>query len=181
MVTAGPGDQERGAGASGPCRGLGQRPKTCAAAQPCKRCERPKAARNAAHSTCIVFPIRPHHSFRCPRKYRRSARCHAQPLYLLTPAGRFALRATAHRADASLRCAHGFAALANIGVLCAAAHSPCICSHLRVALRFAQQPAGLTLPFGALRVALPPLAATAHRAGASLRATGLTLPSAPPG
>ena len=28
----------------------------------------------------------------------------AQPLYLLTPAGRFALRATAHRADASLRC-----------------------------------------------------------------------------
>ncbi len=105
----------------------------------------------------------------------------AQPLYLLTPAGRFALRATAHRADASLRRAHGFAALANIGVLCAAAHSPCICSHLRVALRFAQQPAGLTLPFGALRVALPPLAATAHRAGASLRATGLTLPSAPPG
>ena len=31
----------------------------------------------------------------------------AQPLYLLTPAGRFALRATAHRADASLRCASG--------------------------------------------------------------------------
>ena len=28
----------------------------------------------------------------------------AQPLYLLTPPGRFALRATAHRADASLRC-----------------------------------------------------------------------------
>ncbi len=34
----------------------------------------------------------------------------AQPLYLLTPAGRFALRATAHRADAPLRRAHGFAA-----------------------------------------------------------------------
>ena len=33
-------------------------PKTCAAAQPRKRCERPKAARNAAHSTRIVFPIR---------------------------------------------------------------------------------------------------------------------------
>ena len=31
----------------------------------------------------------------------------AQPLYLLTPAGRFALRATAHRADASLRRAAG--------------------------------------------------------------------------
>ena len=65
---------------------------------------------------------------------------------------------------------------------------------LRVVLRFAQQPTGLTLPFGALmvslpsqisafcaltarspcicsrlRVALPPLAATAHRADASLR------------
>ena len=58
----------------------------------------------------------------------------AQPLYLLTPAGRFALRATAHRADAPLRRAHGFAALANIGVLCAAARSPCICSRLQVAL-----------------------------------------------
>ena len=68
------GDQERGAGASGPCRGLGQRPKTCAAAQPRKRCERPKAARNAARSSRIVFPIRPHRSFRCPRKYRRSVR-----------------------------------------------------------------------------------------------------------
>ena len=31
----------------------------------------------------------------------------AQPLYLLTPPGRFALRATAHRADASLRRAAG--------------------------------------------------------------------------
>ena len=65
--------------------------------------------------------------------------------------------------------AHGFAALANIGVLCAAAHSPCICSHLRVALRFAQQPTGLTLPFGALRVALR----------FAQQPTGLTLPCAP--
>ena len=51
----------------------------------------------------------------------------AQPLYLLTPAGRFALRATAHRADASLRCASG---------------------------RFwpsAQQPTGLALPFAPCR------------------------------
>ena len=38
-----------------------------------------------------------------PRKYRRSVRYRAQPLYLLTPAGHFALRATAHWADASLR------------------------------------------------------------------------------
>ena len=123
----------------------------------------------------------------------------------------------------------------QISAFCAlAARSPCICSRLRVALRCAQQPTGLTLPFAPpgwrfrfcplnrrggrwprpplvsrstfgslcrlwrqvsrllnhsrvpdgrahgfaapLRVALPPLAATAHRAGASLRATGLTLP-----
>ena len=131
----------------------------------------------------------------------------AQPLYLLTPAGRFALRATAHRADASLRCAHGFAAPlrvalglwpkcpqgtrfpsrlagvwgrlpvaqssrrapaaptarfapSQISAFCAlSARSPCICSRLRVAL--------------------PPLAATAHRAGASLRATGPALPVLP--
>ena len=43
----------------------------------------------------------------------------------------------------------------QISAFCAlAARSPCICSHLRVALRFAQQPTGLTLPSGALRVAL---------------------------
>ena len=43
----------------------------------------------------------------------------------------------------------------QISAFCAlAARSPCICSHLRVALRFAQQPTGLSLPFGALRVAL---------------------------
>ena len=43
----------------------------------------------------------------------------------------------------------------QISAFCAlAARSPCICSHLRVALRYAQQPTGLTLPFGALRVAL---------------------------
>ena len=134
------GDQERGAGASGPCRGLGQRPKTCAAAQPRKRCERPKAARNAARSTRIVFSIRPHHSLRCPRKYRRSVRCRAQPLYLLTPSGRFALRATARRADASLTaCRFRFCPLnrrggrwprpplvsrSTFGSLCAARNSP---------------------------------------------------------
>ena len=43
----------------------------------------------------------------------------------------------------------------QISAFCArAARSPCICSHLRVALRVAQQPTGLTLPSGALRVAL---------------------------
>ncbi len=37
----------------------------------------------------------------------------------------------------------------QISAFCAlAARSPCICSRLRVALRFAQQPTGLTLPFG---------------------------------
>ena len=39
----------------------------------------------------------------------------------------------------------------SIPAFCApAARSSCICSRLRVALRFAQAPAGLTLPFGAL-------------------------------
>jgi len=48
----------------------------------------------------------------------------------------------------------------QISAFCAlAARSPCICSRLRVAL--------------------PPLAATAHRAGASLRATGHALPVLP--
>ena len=72
----------------------------------------------------------------------------AQPLYLLTPAGRFALRATAHRADASLRRAHGFAALANIGVLRAGR----------------AQPLYLLTPAGRFA-----LRTTAHRADASLR------------
>ena len=59
----------------------------------------------------------------------------------------------------------------QISAFCAlAARSPCICSHLRVALGCAQQPTGLTLPSGALRVALPPPVASAHRARASLRA-----------
>ena len=61
--------------------------------------------------------------------------------------------------------------LSQISAFCAlVARSPCICSHLRVALRCAQQPTGLTLPSGALRVALPPPVASAHRAHASLRA-----------
>ena len=38
----------------------------------------------------------------------------AQPLYLLTPAGRFALRATAHWADASLRALPGFGAAPQV-------------------------------------------------------------------
>ena len=73
---------------------------------------------------------------------------HAQPLYLLTPAGRFALRATAHRADAPLRRAHGFAALANIGVLCAGRAQPLYL--LTPSGRFgpsAQVPTGHALPF----------------------------------
>ena len=62
----------------------------------------------------------------------------------------------------------------QISAFCAlAARSPCICSRLRVALRCAQQPTGLTLPSGALRVALPPPVASAHRAHAFLRAFGV--------
>ena len=97
---------------------------------------------------------------------------HAQPLYLLTPAGRFALRATAHRADAPLRRAHGFAALANIGVLCAGRAQPLYL--LTPSGRFgplAQVPTGHTLPFGAPPGRFGPLAQ---------QPTGLTLPSGAP-
>ncbi len=97
---------------------------------------------------------------------------HAQPLYLLTPAGRFALRATAHRADAPLRRAHGFAALANIGVLCAGRAQPLYL--LTPPGRFgplAQVPTGHTLPFGAPPGRFGPLAQ---------QPTGLTLPSGAP-
>ena len=88
----------------------------------------------------------------------------AQPLYLLTPLGRFGPSAQVSRLLNHSRFpngrAHGFAA------------------PLRVALRFAQVPTGHTLPFAPqgtrflpahLRVALPPSAASAHRAHASLR------------
>ena len=86
---------------------------------------------------------RAHRSFRSLANIGVLRAGRAQPLYLLTPAGRFALRATAHRADASLRCASG---------------------------RFgpsAQQPTGLTLPCApcgrSQRLGRPPFAAkTAH-------------------
>ena len=98
----------------------------------------------------------------------------AQPLYLLTPAGRFALRATAHRADASLRRASG-------------RFGPSV-----------QQPTGLTLPLRACRgLGRTPgrsiVAEGAGRAHRSFRSpplgrfgpsaqqpTGLTLPSGAP-
>ena len=65
----------------------------------------------AAHSPCIcsfanigvLRADRAQPLYLLVRKYRRSVRYRAQPLYLLTPAGHFALRATAHWADASLR------------------------------------------------------------------------------
>ena len=41
-------DKVRGAGASGPCRGLGQSPKALCRSISCERCERLKGARNAA-------------------------------------------------------------------------------------------------------------------------------------
>ena len=66
--------------------------------------------------------------------------------------------------------------LSQISAFCAlAARSPCICSRLRVALRCAQQPTGLTLPSGVLMVSLPRFGSlwafgpSAHRAHASLR------------
>ena len=50
---------------------------------------------------------RAHRSFRSLANIGVLRAGRAQPLYLLTPPGRFALRATAHRADASLRRAAG--------------------------------------------------------------------------
>ena len=88
----------------------------------------------------------------------------AQPLYLLTPPGRFGPSAQVSRLLNHSRFpngrAHGFAA------------------PLRVALRFAQVPTGHTLPFAPqgtrflpahLRVALVPSGPSAHRAHTSLR------------
>ena len=107
---------------------------------------------------------RTHRSFRSLANIGVPRAGRAQPLYLLTPLGRFGPSAQVSRLLNHSRFpngrAHGFAA------------------PLRVALRFAQVPTGHTLPFAPqgtrflpahLRVALPPLAATAHRAGASLR------------
>lgn len=54
--------------------------------------------------------------------------------------------------------AHVFAVLANIGVLLAGrAQNADICSHLRVALLFAQQPTGLKLPFTPKGTRFPPV------------------------
>ena len=102
---------------------------------------------------------------------------HAQPLYLLTPPGRFGPSAQVSRLLNHSRFpngrAHGFAA------------------PLRVALRFAQVPTGHTLPFAPqgtrflpahLRVALVPSGPSAHRAHTSLRrrAGGEFAPGAQP-
>ena len=114
-----------------------------------------------------------HSRFPAFRKYRRSVRYRAQPLYLLTPAGRFALRATAHRADASLRRAHDFAALANIGVLRVGRAQPL----------YLLTPPGRFGPFGAK---CPPGTRFFRRTCGSLcrlwrqQSTGLTLPSGAP-
>ena len=62
-----------------------------------------------------------------------------------------ALSGRSNVAEGANRARRSFHSLANIGVLRAAARSPCICSRLQVAL--------------------PPSVATAHRAGASFRRT----------
>ena len=48
-------DKVRSAGASGPCRGLGQSPKALCRSIFRERCERPKDARNAALSKTMGF------------------------------------------------------------------------------------------------------------------------------
>ena len=84
--------------------------------------------------------------------------------------------------------AHGFAALANIGVLRAGRAQPLYLltppgrfgpsAQVSRLLNHSHFPDGRAHGFAApQRVALPPSVATAHRAGAFLRATGHTLPS----
>ncbi len=112
-----------------------------------------------------------HSRFPTFRKYRRSVRCRAQPLYLLTPSGRFALCATAHRADASLRCASSrFGPLAQVPTGHTLPFAPC--------RGLGQTPGRSIVAEGAGRAhrsfRSPPsgrfaLRATAHRADASLR------------
>ena len=134
--------------------------------------------------------------------------------FRLTPSGRFATFGGKCPGCSIIRASLTVALMVSlpsqISAFCAlAARSPCICSRLRVALRYAQQPTGLTLPSGApsgrfatfggkcpgcsiirasltvaLMVSLPRFGSlwafgpSAHRAHASLRATGHTLPSA---
>ena len=80
----------------------------------------------------------------------RRERAHAAGLP--TGRGRMARRYAPPPAASRVSCipvAQSFAlpCLSQISAFCAlAARSPCICSHLRVALRCAQQPTGLTLP-----------------------------------
>ncbi len=126
---------------------------------------------------------------------------HAQPLYLLTPAGRFALRATAHRADAPLRRAHGFAAPLRVALGLRPKCPPgsrFLSAHLQVALGLRPKcPQGTRFParlpgFGAVpgRSIVAEGAGRAHRSFRSpppgrfgplaQQPTGLTLPSGAP-
>ena len=96
----------------------------------------------------------------------------AQPLYLLTPPGRFALRATAHRADASLRRAAGrFGPSAQVPTGHTLPFAPAgVWGRLPVAQssRWAlAAPAARFAP--RLQVALAPSGPSAHRAHASFR------------
>ena len=59
--------------------------------------------RRSATSIFAASADRAHRSFRSLANIGVLRADRAQPLYLLTPAGRFALRASAHRAHASLR------------------------------------------------------------------------------
>ena len=129
--------------------------------------------------------------------------------FRLTPSGRFATFGGKCPGCSIIRASLTVALMVSlpsqISAFCAlAARSPCICSRLRVALRYAQQPTGLTLPSGApsgrfatfggkcpgcsiIRASLTvALMVSLPRFGSlwSLRAqvpTGHTLPFAPPG
>ena len=74
--------------------------------------------------------------------------------FRLTPSGRFATFGGKCPGCSIIRASLTVALMVSlpsqISAFCAlAARSPCICSRLRVALRYAQQPTGLTLPSGA--------------------------------
>ena len=119
-------------------------PKTCAAAQPRKRCERPKAARKAACYTRIVFPHPPPPLVSLPSQI--SAFC-ALPRAALVFAHAFG---SLCHLRWQVPTGHALPVLpAQSSRRALAAPTARFAVHLRVALRCAQQPIGLTLPSGA--------------------------------
>ena len=92
-----------------------------------------------------------HSRFPAFRKYRRSVRCRAQPLYLLTPAGRFGPSAQQPTGLTLPSGALMVSLPSQISAFCAlAARSPCICSFANIGVLRADraQPLYLLTPSG---------------------------------